>query len=67
MWLKVASSNNNPAFIARYFLSCVQEAGGMVLEKYGIMLGNKMILVVFVTLCTDYHRMSKVVKNRYGN
>ena len=29
MWLKVASSNNNPKFIASYYFECVRKVGGM--------------------------------------
>ena len=28
LWLKVASTNNDPYVIARYFLDCVTELGG---------------------------------------
>jgi hypothetical protein len=28
MWLRVASSNNNPRFIASFYFQCVRETGG---------------------------------------
>lgn len=30
MWLKVASTNNNPAVIAQYFIDCVKQIQGML-------------------------------------
>ncbi len=28
MWLRATKSNNNPAYIAKYFVDCVQNVGG---------------------------------------
>ena len=67
MWLKVASSNNNPVFITKYFWSCIQEVGGKILGMYGIMSEDEIIFALFNTLYTNCPRMYKVIMNRYGN
>ena len=33
MWLRVASSNNNPRFIASFYFQCVCETGGSFREE----------------------------------
>ena len=45
MWLRVASSNNNPRFIASFYFQCVRETGGSFREeelKYIAILRNVM-------------------------
>ncbi len=38
MWLEVANSNNNPSYIAHYYLDCVQQLGGITHAKIDLIV-----------------------------
>jgi len=47
MWLNVASSNNDPAIVASYYLSCVDQVKGIeaIMLQFTIFLYNYLLYV----------------------
>ena len=47
MWLEVGTSNNNPTVIARYFIDCIAELGGLPVSYEQIVVQKIAMLLAF--------------------
>ena len=56
MWLNAASSNNNPRYIANFYVKCIQEIGG----KYHASIVS---LITYMTVCVQNYNYAFKEKN----
>jgi len=68
IWLKAASSNNNPRYIAKFYVNCVQKIGGKCCASIYFPYFNRSIYIYPVVnkLLLSFAKIINLIHNLLG-